>query len=142
MEMISTRVGFVVFSVCLLTSAGKSEPGKTLKEIMLNMGADLNRVHDGIMAENYDSVAQAAQKIAEHPKPVNAMQILGLLGIFDMPAFKSHDSNVHDLATEISNAAKQKNLEIVLLKTNDLVKACVSCHQNFRDKVVKGLKGN
>jgi hypothetical protein len=142
MKKFLTTAGVTVLAIGFYAATAKSDNGKTLKGVMQDLSLNLNLVHDGIMTENYGAIEVAARKIANHPKPTNMGSIMGIVGVSNLPSFKAHDTEVHDLAMAVSDAAKAKDLGKIVLNTNKLVNSCVRCHQGFRDKVVQGLKSN
>jgi cytochrome c2 len=123
-------------------SAAKQQAGaKSLKQIMQILGQDFSRLNRAVLFEDFDTAAKAAHAIAYHDKPSmgQRMKIMGSLGT-DMPAFKKADGKVHDLAIKIEEAAKARDMPLLVQRQSQMLSACMACHSIYRNRVVDLLK--
>lgn len=113
----------------------------SLFSIMLGLQRDAERVGRGLWVEGYDSIAAAAQSIADHPAipPEEGRQIAGVLGD-DMGRFQEMDRTVHDLAVRLAERARAGDLEAVLATDARLRRGCVECHTEFRARLREGIR--
>lgn len=113
----------------------------TLFSIMLGLQGDMSRLSRGLWVERHDSIAAAAQAIADHPAipPEEAQKIAGVLGD-DMARFQALDQTVHDLAIRIVEAARAQDTEGVLDADASLRAGCVECHTAFRTRLREGIR--
>lgn len=115
--------------------ANAQEP-QSLLHIMREMGQNLNDVTGGMLRDDYDAVAAAAQSIANHPQPPmeERLIIIGGLGA-DAGKFRQDDQIVHDAALALKQAAERKNGELLVERYTNLIGGCMSCHGGFRTRV-------
>lgn len=113
----------------------------SLKAVMQGLSADTQKVTQGILAEDYQQIEKAAYHIAYHPGFVTSSKkkIIDHLGK-EMKVFKSFDKNVHDLAMQINQAAKEKNMPKVVTRYHQLIDGCLACHSQFKQQVIEVLK--
>ena len=138
MKKIILLLSIIVISINVNTK-DKMLKKATLKEIMQGLSSSMNQLSDGIFLEDYSKIEKAAKDIANHPKAKSQLPlILKTLG-FSIAKFKSIDGTVHNSATEIGKIAHKKNINEISKKFNIAMNACISCHTQFRDKLVKVL---
>lgn len=112
-----------------------------LFSIMVGLQEDMARVSRGLWLERFDTIAAAAQDVADHPRvpPEEFERISGVLGK-DMSRFGGMDMEVHDLAVRLAEAAREEDLEAVLSAQAELRRACVACHSTFRQRLRDGIR--
>jgi len=113
----------------------------TLKKIMQQLGHDYSSLNHAILVENFDAAANSAHSIAYHEKPSlgQRMKILSKLGS-EMSAFKNADEKVHGLAIKIEEAAKAKDMPLLIQHQSQMLSACMGCHTIYRSKIVNLLE--
>lgn len=115
---------------------------RPLKNIMVSLGQDMNRVNDGLWREDFEMILMGARAIADHPRvpPAEMTAIREALGSrFDQ--FVGFDQAVHETAVELVGAAERRAMGDVLESYRRLQTGCLSCHIAFRDEVRAGLYG-
>lgn len=117
----------------LAASEGNSPDQMALREIMQQLGRDMQEITDSISKEDWDSVAEIAPRIADHAQPPlgEKMSILAWLGN-NAGTFRSFDKEVHNTAMEMREAATQADGQDVIAAFAELQQACLACHQDFR----------
>ncbi len=107
-----------------------------LKPIMVGLGEQMAIVQAGIWTENFDLIAEAAMKVADHPKVSDAekKRVIATLGK-DFGAFVALDKAVHSQSVALATAAKEKEMATVLTSLATLQSGCVGCHSQFRAKL-------
>ena len=121
----------------LAISAHADSPAETdLKTIMQGLRTDTSLMLDAMLVEDYDAIAGAAAKIADHPKipPEQVAQVATELRS-EMSTFKQLDTAVHDLSLAIQSAALEKDHERIVVNYQEMVRACLACHVSFRSRV-------
>jgi cytochrome c556 len=103
---------------------------------MQGLRTDASLVLDGLLIDDFDAIANAAEKIADHPKipPEQVAQVAAELGS-EMPAFKQLDTAVHDLSLAIQSAALEKDRGRTIASYQQMISACLACHATFRQRV-------
>lgn len=98
---------------------------------------DMNQVSTGIFTENYEMIARGGHSIADHPAmtPSDKQLIKQTLGN-DFPQFVKIDMQVHHHADSIASAARKHDMQEVLRHQNIVKRGCVSCHSNFRQRII------
>lgn len=112
-----------------------------LFSIMAGLERDMVRISRGLWLEDLDSVAAAADAVANHPRvpPEEFERISSVLGE-EMPVFGGMDTHVHDLAVRLAEEARRNELDAVLSTDAELRQACVSCHSTFRDRLRQEIR--
>ena len=128
-----------LYSIIILFSVpacADSAPDTDLKTIMQGLRTDASLVLDGLLIDDFDAIANAAEKIADHPKipPEQVAQVAAELGS-EMPAFKQLDTAVHDLSLAIQSAALEKDRGRTIASYQQMISACLACHATFRQRV-------
>lgn len=111
-----------------------------LKTIMQRLMMDMQTIEVGIWNENYETIWSGADNIVNHPKiPVEKRkEIAGILGSKQMKAFVAMDRQVHNHADSLAQDAKNKKMGEILKHYGIIQQGCVSCHANFRTKIIEG----
>lgn len=130
-------------SMLIAVNVRAAEPAGdgSLKLIMQQLGKDYSSLNHAILMEDFDSAAIAARAIAYHDKPSlgQRMKVLSELGS-EMSEFKHADEKIHDLATGVEAAANSKNMQLLIQRQSQMLAACMSCHTNYRSRIVRLLK--
>lgn len=125
-------------AVLLLTTAiswNATAAEHSLKSIMQDLGVQMGRLAQALMADDMDAVGSAAAAIADHPKPGwgERLVILGRMGT-DAPAFRQKDVAVHEEAVRIKQAAEAGDRDALADGFQRLTTACLACHTQFRER--------
>lgn len=117
-------------------AATQGEERPDLSEIMVGLSEEADRLNAGLWAEDFDTIAAAADAIANHPNVSDADRALiqAALGP-DFAEFVKGDQRVHETGLALSEAATAQNLEEVLALYAQLQRECVACHKSFRDRL-------
>jgi len=117
-----------------------AEPG-TLKAVMQQLGRDYAALNQAILLEDFVAAENAAEHIANHEKPsmFQRMKIMGGLRSH-MSDFKKADGKVHALAVAIEDAAKSKDLPLLIKRQSGMLSACMRCHSVYRKQVIEIFK--
>jgi len=124
-------------------SAGDNNEDLALRAIMQELGSDMRKITDGIVLEEWQAIAEAAARIADHRKPPLAerQQIMGLLGNV-AGKFKSYDNEVHLAAGELSEAAMREDGDAVIDSFARVQSGCLGCHKQFRSTILEHFYGD
>ena len=143
-------IGTILTGTLLAFSAGPGTPDEAkqaqtvdtrpLRFLMVGLGQDMSRLSDGIWHDDYQMMEAAARGVADHPRitPEEVQAIKTALGQ-GFPQFVAIDGVVHNTATELAEAAAERNLGRVLELQSALVQACVACHAGYREDVRQAL---
>lgn len=104
-----------------------------LRKTMQDLGKDMQTVTDGLVREDWGLVAEAADRIADHPQPPmgERMRILTFVGS-DVGKFKEYDKQTHHAARALEKAAIDGDGRAVISTFATLQTTCLACHQQFR----------
>ncbi|MBX3694305.1 MAG: cytochrome c [Steroidobacteraceae bacterium] len=113
-----------------------------LRNIMAQLGRDIQAVAGGISTEDWTLVARLAPDIARHPEPPPSekMRILGWLGT-DAGRFRGFDGEVHDAAVAMGEAATRGDGQAVITAFAKVQQGCLACHQSFRKPFTEHFYG-
>ncbi|MES0371789.1 MAG: hypothetical protein ABUK11_05870 [Mariprofundaceae bacterium] len=130
----------ILFVVAMLLASNLYAGDLSFKQVMQQLGSDYSDLDRAILWEDFDAAAEAAHAIAHHDKPSKQqrMKIMGILG-GEMPNFKKADGNVHELAVKIEEAARVKDMQLLIQRQSQMLSACMTCHTAYRNSVVSGL---
>ncbi|GEM_PF-873341 len=108
----------------------------SLKDLMIQLGKDMNGINDGIWQEDFPAIASSAAAISGHPHvgASTRARLKKTLGK-DMMLFGKGDKKVHDTALRLGEAAKAKDMKLVLTELTNLQNGCVECHASFRSRL-------
>ena len=125
-----------------LLSFARADSGSVndLKKIMQDLRSDSALIVDGLLVENFDAVADAAMRIANHPRiqPEQVTLVAAELGS-EMAAFKLLDTQVHDLSLSIYSAAREADSSGVADNYQKMLIGCLECHASYRQRVAAVL---
>ena len=128
---------------CMTWSAlalAERTPEPDLKKIMQGLRDDTVSMLDGLLTDDLDAVAVAANGIAQHPSiPGTQVQLVARELGAEMPAFKQFDQQVHDLSLSILAAAKEGNRERAIADYQHMISGCLACHAAYKKRVSKVL---
>ena len=107
-----------------------------LPRIMAWLAEDMNRISAGLWREDWALIADAAERVAFHPKvsEEERRRIFGILGE-DAGGFRRADLFVHETAKGLREAARAEAMDRVLTLYADLQRGCVACHDAYRDRL-------
>ncbi len=133
---------FLLASLCVLPTSTYAEDPKSFRDLMLYMGQQYSEVTQGILKQDYQQLATAANIIAFHPEPplTQRMKIIAKLGS-DFLDFKSWDDKVHLSAVALAQAAENKDINAVLEHNTTMLENCTSCHIKYR-ALIKSLRAD
>ncbi|MBS0291378.1 MAG: cytochrome c [Proteobacteria bacterium] len=109
-----------------------------LREVMDQLGRDMQAVTGAISKEDWALVAELAPKIARHAEPPASekIRILAWLAT-DAGKFRGFDAQVHDAATAMGEAAQHSDGQAVIAAFAKVQQSCLACHQGFRKPFVQ-----
>ncbi|HEY0846425.1 MAG TPA: cytochrome c [Noviherbaspirillum sp.] len=113
-----------------------------LRQIMKDLGKQMQSVTDGISREDWDTVEKAGALIADHPQPPAAekVRILSYVGT-DAGKFRGYDQKTHDTAVELQQHAQRRDGPAVIAAFANVQNACLGCHQSFRKPFMEHFYG-
>lgn len=137
-----------VIIICIATvipaiaNAGADDPASdgSLKQVMQRLDQDYSSLNHAILVKNFDAAERSAHAIAYHEKPSlgQRMKILRKLGS-EMSAFKNADEKVHRLAIKVEEAAKAKDMSLLIRYQSQMLSTCMGCHTSYRNEIVNSL---
>ena len=127
---------------CLADDGATNAKPLALRTIMQEMGKNMQIVTDGISRGDWELVEKTTPPIADHRQPPDAekARIIGFFGA-EMGRFKAYDTETHDHALAMGNAAKAKDGRAVILAFQQLQTSCYSCHTTFRKPFIAHFYG-
>lgn len=133
---------FLMISVSATAEMVDGQKEMALRKIMKDLGASMQTVTHAISMEDWQQVEKTAPLIADHPQPpmTEKMRIIAFIGT-DMGKFKGYDTNVHEAADSIAEAAKAKDGGAVIAAFNAVQSACYGCHREFRKQFLQHFYG-
>lgn len=137
-----TKRPIYLLVVILLATITRADSGADpdLKQIMQGLRNDSVLVLDGLLTDDLEAVAKAAERIASHPAiPATQIALVAAeLGV-EMKVFKQLDMLVHDLALAIRSSAPDKDPNQAITEYQHMIGACLACHASYRQRVAKVL---
>ncbi|WP_018949228.1 cytochrome c [Thioalkalivibrio sp. ALMg11] len=142
MSFIRTRTtGSATLVLALLVMPlASTASAESFQSVMQDLADDMNRVQSALFVEDFDAVTEAAEAIADHPRPSlgERRRMLSAVGT-RVGEFRSLDQQVHEAAKNLADAARDQDLDTAIRYHGRLVNACIACHSAFRDEVVNAL---
>ncbi len=113
-----------------------------LRNIMQDLGRNMQAITGAISQENWALVAQLAPKVAAHPEPpvTEKMRILAYLGT-DAAKFRGFDEKTHEAAHAMEQVAERGDGRAVIQSFARVQESCLGCHQGFRKSLVEHFYG-
>jgi cytochrome c556 len=131
----------IILGLFLFSSAAYAGEPTTLQTIMQGLRDNLVEISDGLLTDDFELVEQGATAIANHPRiPPGQVQLVAKELGQEMPAFKQFDTRVHNLAVQISAAARNGDRAATISKFQDLVDGCFACHASYKHRVAGVLR--
>lgn len=113
----------------------------TFKQVMQGLLIETKNITQGIVLEDFVLIERAAAGIVKHPKPAMSQRKKLMKSLAsEVATFKSFDHVVHGGALKIAQAAKDKNMVIVIDEYQKLITGCQSCHSIFKARLSKALR--
>ena len=111
-----------------------------LKGIMQGLNEDVTAVVDGLLTDDFEKVATAANRIASHPRiPADQVQRVAAELGQEMATFKQFDMSVHDLALSMAAAAEAHDSGRLISDYQNMLANCLACHAAYKDRVAAVL---
>ncbi|GAV21213.1 hypothetical protein MMIC_P2193 [Mariprofundus micogutta] len=131
----------MVLTVAMLLTGTAWAGDGSLKQIMQQLGKDYSSLNHAILLKDFAGAAHFAHAIADHDKPSmgQRLKIMGELGT-EMSAFKKADGRVHELAIKIEEAARAKDMPLLIQSQSQMLTACMACHTSYRSRIVNLLE--
>lgn len=125
----------------LVPSVAMAHETTTLQTIMQGLRDNLVEITDGLLTDDFELVERGASAIANHPRiPPEQVQLVAAELGKEMPVFKQFDTRVHDLAVQISSAAKSGDGAAAISAFEEMVDGCFGCHTVYKDRVAGVLR--
>lgn len=134
---IATALGAILGVIALApTTNARAEDAiqpMALRQVMIQLGSDMQAVTAAISKEDWPRVANLAHGIASHAQPPmgEKMRILTWLGS-DAARFRGFDKTVHEAGDALGDAARRADGPAVVDAFRDIQQGCLACHQSFR----------
>lgn len=126
----------------LLSAFSHAESGADpdLKQIMQGLRDDSVLLLNGLLVDDFDVVAEAATRVADHPEiPAKQIALIAAELGEEMGAFKQYDTLVHDLSLAIRSAALENNRNRAIADYQQMINSCLACHLSYRQRVADAL---
>ncbi|MDX8387058.1 MAG: hypothetical protein R8M46_00795 [Ghiorsea sp.] len=118
----------------------KPSKGASLKVIMQHLKKDYDLLTQAMLDSDFDGAAEAAHAIAYHDKaPMAQKKRLKQAFGKEMKGFKQTDMKVHALALSIEEAAKSKDMKLLVQRQSKMLGSCMACHSTYRERAIKIL---
>lgn len=122
-------------------SVALADETTTLQIIMQGLRDNLVEITDGLLVDDFELVDRGASAIANHPRiPPEQVQLVAAELGQEMPVFKQFDTRVHDLAVQISTAAKNNDGNAAIAAFEEMIDGCFGCHTVYKDRVARVLR--
>lgn len=133
---IAVLAGVVLSALALADTV----PDPDLKKIMQGLRNNTVSILDGLLTDDFDAVAVAANEIAHHPSiPGAQVQLVARELGAEMPAFKQFDQQVHGLSLSILAAAEEQDLDRAVADYQQMLNGCLACHAAYKERVAMVL---
>lgn len=137
-----TAVLLLVFATAVRAETDQPVKPLALQGVMQQLGHAMQAVTGAIATEDWFSVAQLAEKIAQHAEPPlsEKVRILAWLGS-DAKSFRGLDGQLKDAANTLADTAKSNAGRAVITAFSEVQHSCLACHQKFREPFVNHFYG-
>lgn len=108
-----------------------------LLPIMVHLERDMQSISSGLWRHDFEQIAASADNIANHPKiqPADLKTIQSILGDTQFRTFVRDDRQVHSMALELRDAARNEDFKKVADAYQKLEQGCISCHLSHRTTI-------
>lgn len=139
----SQKVAVLWIVVMIQSQSVRAVEPTGIKQVMQELGRNMQTVTDGISHEDWGLVEEISSKIASrHQPPLSEkLRIIGLLGL-EMERFKSLDGETHRAAIALERASRERDGRKVISVFQQLQMGCLACHEAYRDRFVRHFSGN
>jgi cytochrome c556 len=139
--MLEKRLLSLIMAFLLSTIAhAETDTDPDLKQIMQTLLDDSVLILNGLLVDDFDSVAAAAARVADHPEiPAKQIALVAAELAEEMVAFKQYDTLVHDLSLAIRSAAHENNRSRAIADYQQMINSCLACHFSYRQRVADAL---
>jgi hypothetical protein len=128
-------------ALLLLATLASADETTSLQSIMQGLRSNLFEIADGLLVGDLELVERGANGVADHPRiPPQQVQLVARELGDEMAAFKQFDLRVHDLAVELSAAARAGDTAAAMSRFRDMIDGCFGCHTAYRDRVAAVLR--
>ncbi len=137
-----TKRSIYLLAVILLVTITRADSGTDtdLQQIMQGLRNDSVLVLDGLLTDDLEAVAKAAERIASHPTiPATQVALVAAELGEEMRVFKQFDTLVHDLSLSIRSSALEKDRNQAITDYQQMIGACLACHAPYRQRVADAL---
>jgi cytochrome c556 len=95
-----------------------------------------------LMKSDYQNVERSAAAIAEHV-PISAEELERIRTVLgpEMAKFEAVDESVHVASVHLHDAARSRQPGQVVVRLGEVQRGCVSCHTQFRQRLVANRTG-
>lgn len=102
--------------------------------IMRNLERNMVAVQAGVWRGDYRLIREAARAMADHARiPTREIErIRSALGEEGLKGFVAADRRWHERATDLAEAAGERDMSRIVDFTADLLRRCSSCHVEYR----------
>lgn len=128
---------FLAFLVCV-SPVNAGGDAKNFKEVMQRIALNMSKLIDPIMKSDFAEIDAIAEHVANHDEPplTHRMRIIAELGL-DFTDFKKYDDDVHMSSVAMQTAAKNKDIEAVIINYGKTMQNCNNCHKKYRERIRK-----
>lgn len=139
--MLEKRLLCLIMAFLLATIAhAESGADPDLKQIMQALRDDSVLLLNGLLVDDFDVVAEAAARVADHPEiPAKQIALVAAELGEEMGAFKQYDTLVHDFSLAIRSAALENNRNRAIANYQQMINSCLACHFSYRQRVADAL---
>lgn len=133
-----TAVLLFVFATAVRAETDQPVKPLALQGVMQQLGHDMQVVTGAIATEDWFSVVQLAEKIAQHAEPPlsEKVRILAWLGS-DAKSFRGLDGQLKEAASTLADTAKSNEGRAIITAFSEVQHSCLACHQAFRESFVE-----
>ncbi len=126
------------FMSVIFFNTAQVDAATRLRYIMNELNANLIKVVDGVMNEDFDRIESASLAIAGHEKaPLSERKRIAGYLKNRASIFKKVDDTVHNGALVMAEASARHDMKAVLSNLVNIQRGCVECHSRFRTEVRK-----
>ena len=122
--------------------AAAGEGGQALLPIMQKLGSEMTALTYALMTDDYETVQRSAAAIADHA-PISAEELERIHSVLgpEMAKFEAVDESVHVASVRLNEAARARQLDQVVERLGEVQRGCVSCHAQFRERLLTNRGG-